>query len=290
MKTHRTHFKNLGLVCFLAGLGVLLIPRMGQCFYNPNSGKWLSRDPIEESGGENLYLFCGNDSLGEWDILGRKWTVTRDGETKASAVPELGDTITDLADLIGLRAGEYQRWLTALPGTMLPAGPNQVLAGCESFEVPNTVVAYWAGWGKGIGKTYVKWNPSVQYLRARGFHVDAYDHQKGAKLALHKIIISQSIAKNLHGLYFWGHGYAPYPSTGLVSESNDALLMYASTGLYYRMALGLVFGCDSNSGRGALMSGNSAEVWHGFTGTLVPTPFMQYHAKHFIKPGQQGSH
>jgi len=85
-------------------------------------------------------------------------------------------------------------------------------------------------------------------------------------------------------------GYAPYPSPGLVSESNDALLMYASPSLYYHMALGLVFACDSNSGKSALMSGSAWEIWHGFDGTLVPTPFMRYHAKHFIKPGQQETH
>jgi hypothetical protein len=287
MKTKEDRFKTMCLVCIWVGL--VLTPLTGQCFYNPNTGKWLSRDPVEESGGDNLYVFCGGDSVGEWDILGQKWTVTRNGGTKASAVPELGDTITDLADLIGLRASEYQRWLTAVPGTILPAGANQVLAGCESFEVPNTVVAYWAGWGRGVGRTYVEWNPSVKYLRARGFYVDERYHRKGAKLALQKIIISESIAKNLHGLYFWGYGYAPYPSTGLVSQSDDALLMYASPGLYYHMGLGLVFACDSNSGRNALMSGSRAEIWHGFTRTLVPTPWMQYHAKHFIKPGQQGT-
>ena len=27
----------------------------GQRFYNPSSGRWLSRDPIGERGGRNLY-------------------------------------------------------------------------------------------------------------------------------------------------------------------------------------------------------------------------------------------
>jgi hypothetical protein len=33
-------------------------------------GIWPSRDPIEESGGINLYAFVGNDPVGRWDRLG----------------------------------------------------------------------------------------------------------------------------------------------------------------------------------------------------------------------------
>ena len=32
-------------------------------FYCPDYGRWLSRDPIEEEGGENLYAFCGNNPI-----------------------------------------------------------------------------------------------------------------------------------------------------------------------------------------------------------------------------------
>lgn len=46
-------------------------------FYNPSSGKWLSRDPIGEVGGENLSrvvendLINGVDFLGLYDVYGR---------------------------------------------------------------------------------------------------------------------------------------------------------------------------------------------------------------------------
>ena len=33
---------------------------------------WPSRDPIEEDGGVNLYGFVGNDSLNQWDRLGKE--------------------------------------------------------------------------------------------------------------------------------------------------------------------------------------------------------------------------
>jgi RHS repeat-associated protein len=43
----------------------------GYRYYNPNMGRWLSRDPIEEKGGLNLYGFVANDSVSKWDVLGR---------------------------------------------------------------------------------------------------------------------------------------------------------------------------------------------------------------------------
>jgi RHS repeat-associated protein len=42
----------------------------GYRFYDPNSGRWPSRDPIEENGGINLYGFVGNDGVNKWDVLG----------------------------------------------------------------------------------------------------------------------------------------------------------------------------------------------------------------------------
>ena len=35
-------------------------------------GRWVSRDPIQEAGGVNLYGFVGNDSVNYWDRLGLK--------------------------------------------------------------------------------------------------------------------------------------------------------------------------------------------------------------------------
>ena len=36
-------------------------------YYSPELGRWLSRDPIEEKGGYNLYAMVGNDPVGGWD-------------------------------------------------------------------------------------------------------------------------------------------------------------------------------------------------------------------------------
>jgi hypothetical protein len=39
-------------------------------FYNPQSGKWLSRDPTEEAGGLNLNGFVNNQAISSSDYLG----------------------------------------------------------------------------------------------------------------------------------------------------------------------------------------------------------------------------
>ena len=40
--------------------------------YSPSLGRFLSRDPIQEQGGLNLYAFVGNSLLWGFDILGKK--------------------------------------------------------------------------------------------------------------------------------------------------------------------------------------------------------------------------
>jgi len=39
-------------------------------YYDANQGRWLSRDPIGERGGVNIYAFAGNDGIGALDYLG----------------------------------------------------------------------------------------------------------------------------------------------------------------------------------------------------------------------------
>ncbi len=42
----------------------------GYRYYNPSTGRWLSRDPIGELGGVNLYGMLGNSPVNHWDYLG----------------------------------------------------------------------------------------------------------------------------------------------------------------------------------------------------------------------------
>ncbi len=42
----------------------------GLRYYNPELGRWVNKDPIEEEGGINLYGFVLNRVMNTWDILG----------------------------------------------------------------------------------------------------------------------------------------------------------------------------------------------------------------------------
>ena len=67
MKTEWQRLKYL----WVPMLCLLLPPLSASAFYNPTAGRWLSRDPIEESGGKNLHGFAGNDPISKFDRDGR---------------------------------------------------------------------------------------------------------------------------------------------------------------------------------------------------------------------------
>jgi RHS repeat-associated protein len=51
----------------------LLSVQAAWCFYNPQTGRWLSRDSIGETGGRNLYQFVNNAPIIYRDILSSRW-------------------------------------------------------------------------------------------------------------------------------------------------------------------------------------------------------------------------
>jgi RHS repeat-associated protein len=48
-------------------------------FYSPSLGRWITRDPIEEAGGLNLYGFVGNNAVNWMDPLGLQFNDTLTG-------------------------------------------------------------------------------------------------------------------------------------------------------------------------------------------------------------------
>ena len=61
----------------------------GYRYYSPELGRWLTRDPIEEEGGDNLYAFCGNNACASFDSFGKKCVVVSGPQIKTDAVWEL---------------------------------------------------------------------------------------------------------------------------------------------------------------------------------------------------------
>lgn len=62
--------KNLGFNMSAIWMFLCFLPCVALGFYSPAIGRWISRDPIEEKGGANLYAFCANNPLNSVDPLG----------------------------------------------------------------------------------------------------------------------------------------------------------------------------------------------------------------------------
>ena len=263
-------------------------------YYSPELGRWSSRDPIGEDGGLSVYGFVENAPLGRIDFLGLVWYVDRDSGFQAPAKC-CRDTVKALAQKIGLKASDYKAWLVPTDGGGLPSSEIALL-GEREFLIPNTVYAYWAGNVGNFGKGWVNWNSSVKHLKDLGFKVSEADHVSGTSLVLQNALQAAAKHKMLHGLYFWGHGWKPYPSDGLTDGTEDVLYYKNTTSknvsmpgikLSYKMALGLVYACDSNSGKTALSSQSPGSIWHGYNKTLKPIIPGVWHVKKRISHGDQ---
>lgn len=51
-------------------LSGLILPLEAHAFYNPSTGRWLNRDPIEERGGLNPYALVANTPVQNFDLVG----------------------------------------------------------------------------------------------------------------------------------------------------------------------------------------------------------------------------
>ncbi|UDQ98381.1 RHS repeat-associated core domain-containing protein [Lentisphaerota bacterium WC36G] len=75
-------------------------------YYNPTTGKWLKRDPIQEAGGLNLYAFIGNSVINKVDKNGLEQEKKegqrffKDGKEKVVGMP---------SSIPGVNIGAYWR-------------------------------------------------------------------------------------------------------------------------------------------------------------------------------------
>ena len=68
-------------------------------YYDPQTGRWLSRDPIGERGGLNLYGFVGNHPVGRIDFLGLDTYIIVIGKDKDKAKGGLQDKFNKSGEL-----------------------------------------------------------------------------------------------------------------------------------------------------------------------------------------------
>jgi hypothetical protein len=54
----------------ILGLALVSVQGPAHAFYNPQTGRWLNRDPIQERGDQNLYGFIANAPISRHDCLG----------------------------------------------------------------------------------------------------------------------------------------------------------------------------------------------------------------------------
>jgi RHS repeat-associated protein len=70
----------------------------GYRYYNPSTGRWLSRDPLGEDGGRNLYGFVRNNPLNRVDFLGLWATGDHLGLTESSFMDSINGLGTAVSE------------------------------------------------------------------------------------------------------------------------------------------------------------------------------------------------
>ena len=105
----------------------------GYRYYDPNTGRWPSRDPIEEEGGINLYAFVGNDGVNRWDRLGLVGSITVPGSSQgwrlgsSNPGPGIGDQINP-GGIRGDGMRNYTEWFDERFSSSLQAAKNAIKA------------------------------------------------------------------------------------------------------------------------------------------------------------------
>ena len=93
------------------GLGIppqMQVAWYGYRFYDPVTGRWPSRDPIEEEGGVNLYGFVNNSVLHRIDVLGMSGLI--DAEDTFDLLSDLVRKISPkLAKILDEKAADAQQ-------------------------------------------------------------------------------------------------------------------------------------------------------------------------------------
>lgn len=112
----------------------------GYRYYGPNDGRWVSRDPIGEQGGVNLYGFVGNDANDIVDVLGLEWNWWSQSIIEAKL---FGASISG-----GNKALAYyvyiERWgdIYSAGKTMVASGVEQIVSDISDKQYDQDMLGY----------------------------------------------------------------------------------------------------------------------------------------------------
>jgi RHS repeat-associated protein len=218
----------------------------GARYYNPSTGKWLSRDPAEEEeGGPNLYANCQNDLVDYTDLLGLEWVIERSHGPRAKAGATMPtDTIFSLAQIIGLDPTQYKKWLQP---------PDDPITFCKTYTIPNEVVVvvgklgFWPGPRKRLerlGKT------TSDILYGKGFMVQYFNREVQT---FSSDTITGFKGPDLYGYAFFGHGTTAIwpindPSLGgdfKIDKNNTLSSAEMKNAFQFDYGLGIAYLCSA---------------------------------------------
>jgi hypothetical protein len=150
---------------------MLFATHTAQAFYNPSTGRWLNRDPMQEDGGENHYVFSGNTSVNWFDILGLTWKVDRQIRLdRARVKPEQGDTVAGLAKQVKLDTSDYKKWLKPVGPSRVPDSVTEPINDCSEYTLPNRVYL-----NRNVSSMHLAWwtwhRVEAASLAKQGFHL-----------------------------------------------------------------------------------------------------------------------
>jgi RHS repeat-associated protein len=171
----------------------------GYRYFRPSIGSWLSRDPMEEQGGHNLYGFVGNDPAQRVDLLGLEWSVLRFGGARAIAICQCGDTWGGLARKINFDTSDYKTWAQTADAQPVPFKP---------YSVPNVIYM-----DNGDAKPSDIWPTSILHIWRSIYRHDMQRLQlQGFQVFWNEGVTDNEIMAHLgsadiYAYVFTGHGY-----------------------------------------------------------------------------------